>query len=74
MALAQTLSVPIQGMDCAECTQHVQRAIARLPGVESVDVMLSSEQAVIRLDPTRVGMPAIRQAVAAAGNYSVGTT
>lgn len=67
----QTLEVPVKGMDCAECTQHVQHAIAQLPGVESVNVYLASEKAVIRLDPARVEWPAIRQAVASAGNYSV---
>jgi Cd2+/Zn2+-exporting ATPase/Cu+-exporting ATPase len=73
MATLQTLELPIRGMDCAECTQHVRRAIARLPGVESVEVLLSSEKAVVRMDPALVGLPAIRQAVAGAGDgsYSV---
>jgi len=30
MSTSQTLDIPIQGMDCAECTLHVQRAIAAL--------------------------------------------
>ena len=71
MAQLQVLEVPIEGMDCAECTQHVQRAISRLPGVESVNVLLASEKAIVRLDPTLVGLPAIRQAVAGTGTYSV---
>lgn len=70
MATIQTLEVPVAGMDCTECTQHVQHAIAGLPGVESVNVFLSSEKAVIKLDPSRVDLPAIRKAVAGAG-YSV---
>jgi Cd2+/Zn2+-exporting ATPase/Cu+-exporting ATPase len=71
MSRSTTLEVPIQGMDCAECTQHVQQAIAKLPGVESVQVFLTSEKAVIQLDPARVDLPGIRQAVASAGGYSV---
>ena len=70
MSKVQTLEVPVAGMDCAECTRHVQTAISRLPGVESVDVFLSSEKAVIRLDPALVELPAIREAVKSAG-YSV---
>ena len=70
----QTLEVPVKGMDCAECTQHVQHALAQLPGVESVNVFLSSEKAILRLDPALVDLPAIRQAVASAGNYSVPET
>ena len=61
-------------MDCAECTQHVQHAIAKLPGVESVKVLLAIEKAIIQLDPDQVDLPAIRKAVASAGDYSVPET
>ena len=63
----QTVELPVAGMDCAECTQHVQHAIAALPGVESVDVFLASEKAIIRLDLARVDVPALRRAVEGAG-------
>lgn len=66
----QKIEVPIAGMDCAECTQHVQHAIAALPGVENVSVLLASEQAIVTLDPARVDVSQIRRAVADAG-YSV---
>lgn len=66
----QTLEVPVQGMDCAECTMHVQHAIAELSGVESVEVYLVSEKAVVQLDPELVSLPKIQKAVEAAG-YSV---
>jgi Cd2+/Zn2+-exporting ATPase/Cu+-exporting ATPase len=39
-----------------------------------VDVLLASEKAIIRLDPDQVDLPAIRKAVASAGNYSVPKT
>jgi len=67
MANSQTLEIPISGMDCAECTQHVQHAIEKLPGVQSVNVFLGTEKAVIRLDPTQVDIPNIRAAVQGAG-------
>lgn len=73
MSVLKTLEVPVVGMDCAECTLHVQHAIAALPGVESVNVFLTSEKAAIRLDPTLVDLPAIRKAVEGAG-YSVPDT
>ena len=66
----RTLEVSVKGMDCAECVAHVHHAIAELPGVQSVEVYLASEKAVVQLDPEQVTMPAIRQAVADAG-YSV---
>ena len=74
MAFQETIEIPIQGMDCAECTQHVQRAISRLDGIASVDVFLATEKAVVRLDPAKVDLPAIRRAVATAGDYSVPET
>ena len=67
MTLDQTIEVPILGMDCAECTQHVQHAIAALPGVRAVDVLLAAEKAVVRLDPVRVDREAIARAVEGAG-------
>ncbi|MCL4528753.1 MAG: cation transporter, partial [Chloroflexi bacterium] len=71
MSEIKTIQVPVKGMDCAECTVHVQHAVSKLKGVESVDVFLASEKAVIRLDPTQVSLSDIRQAVASAGEYSV---
>lgn len=70
MNAVKTIEVPIKGMDCNECVQHVTHAIANLPGVEAVNVYLTSEKASIRLDPIKVPMSSIRQAVADAG-YSV---
>ncbi len=73
MTALKTIEVPIAGMDCAECTQHVRHAISALPGVESAEVYLAAEKARIRLDPARVNLDAIRDAVHAAG-YSVPET
>jgi Cd2+/Zn2+-exporting ATPase/Cu+-exporting ATPase len=67
MANLQTLEIPITGMDCNECTMHVQHAIEKLPGVQSVNVFLGSEKAVVKLDPSQVDIPAIRSAVQGAG-------
>jgi Cu+-exporting ATPase len=66
----RTTEVRIEGMDCAECTHHVQRAISALPGVESVEVFLASEKAVIHHQPGSTDMSAIRRAVSSAG-YAV---
>lgn len=70
MTNAQTVEIHIQGMDCAECTQHVQHAIAGLPGVGKVEVYLATEKAVVLLDPEQVKLPDIRRAVEEAG-YSL---
>ncbi len=70
MASSQTIEVPILGMDCAECTEHVRGAIAALPGVQAVEVFLAAAKAVVRLDPAAVGLPAIARAVEGVG-YSI---
>jgi len=67
MAEPQILEIPVKGMDCAECVMHVQHAIANLPGVSSVNVLLAAEKATVQLDPERVNLDMIRKAVAGAG-------
>jgi Cd2+/Zn2+-exporting ATPase/Cu+-exporting ATPase len=62
-----TIELPVAGMDCTGCTRSVQQALTALPGVHSADVLLSSEKAIIRLDPRQVDLPAIRTAVEGAG-------
>lgn len=68
--VCRVVELPVRGMDCTECTQHVQHALAAVPGVESVEVFLSSEKAVLRLDPALVKIETLHKAVEAAG-YSV---
>src|SRR6266568_5923368 len=64
------LEIPVKGMDCAECTQHVQKALAALPGVQDVRVLLSSEKAILHVDPSQVNLPQLCKAVEGAG-YTV---
>lgn len=66
-ARLSTIELPISGMCCADEAQDVQRAIARLKGVDSVDVLLAAERATVRYDPSQVGVEAIERAVAEAG-------
>ena len=61
------VDIPIAGMDCAECTLHVQHAIAALPGVQSVNVFLAAEKATLRFDPAVLDLAAVSRAVADAG-------
>lgn len=68
--VTETVEIPVKGMDCTSCVKHVQEAITALPGVTSVNVLLSSEKAIIQLDPKQVDIPMIAKAVAGAG-YTV---
>lgn len=66
-ASLQSVEVPVEGMCCAEEAQEVQRAIAALPGVTSVEVLLAAERAAVRYDPAQVRLEAIRDAVRRTG-------
>lgn len=67
MAKTVRLEVPIAGMDCAQCAHHVEKALAQLPGVHSVEVLLAAQRAVIHADPHQLDAAAIRRAVISAG-------
>lgn len=66
----QIFEVPVGGMDCAECSKHVQSAIESIPGVCSVTVFLAAEKAVVSADSSQVDEERIRAAIQSAG-YSV---
>lgn len=70
MGNERVIEVPIAGMDCADCTRHVKRAISKIEGVTSVDVLLGAEKALITTETGSISMTAVRKAVTGAG-YSV---
>jgi P-type Cu+ transporter len=47
----QTETYPIDGMHCASCVAHVEKALEKLDGVDSVTVNLATETATIRYNP-----------------------
>jgi P-type Cu+ transporter len=50
-ARREQIRIPVSGMTCAACQAHVQRALARQPGVEDASVNLMMETAAITFDP-----------------------
>ncbi|MGO2705702.1 MAG: heavy metal translocating P-type ATPase [Pseudomonas helleri] len=60
--------LPIDGMTCASCAGRVEKALAKVPGVESVSVNLATEQA--RIQAPAESLAALVDAVQQAG-YSV---
>ncbi len=68
--MLETQELAIRGMDCADCSARVQRALLALPGVVSAEVYLASEKAVVRFDASRLGPADLRRAVESTG-YSV---
>jgi Cu+-exporting ATPase len=50
----QSLTLPISGMTCASCVNHVETALKEVPGVAKTTVNLATERATIQLTDTRV--------------------
>lgn len=65
--MIQTLELPVSGMDCAACARKAQRALSRVPGVQSADVLLNAEKAVIQFDPAMATPDALRATIEKVG-------
>lgn len=63
----QTDTYPIEGMHCASCVSHVEKALQKVAGVESVSVNLATETATIRYDASAADLGNLAEAVEKAG-------
>jgi P-type Cu+ transporter len=61
------LVVPVTGMTCASCVHHVEKALRRVPGVETVNVNLATEKATVAFDAGTATLPALKASVERAG-------
>ncbi|MBN1484693.1 MAG: copper-translocating P-type ATPase [Chloroflexia bacterium] len=52
----QELTLPVEGMTCASCVAHVEKALGAVEGVDKVAVNLATERATLDYDPTRVSL------------------
>ena len=64
------ITLPVQGMTCAACVSHVEKAIGGVDGVAGVSVNLAVETAAVELADKGVSVEDIRRAVSDAG-YSI---
>lgn len=63
---ATSFAIPVEGISCASCVSSVEKAVAKVPGVEKVSVNLATE----RVDVTfksAPDMPAVIDAIRKAG-------
>jgi len=67
----KTIEVAVSGMTCMNCVGHVDRALAKLPGVREVQVTLDPGRATVRFDPQRIDDERLQQDIREAG-YQVG--
>jgi Cu+-exporting ATPase len=62
-----TETLEIEGMHCASCVGHVERALKGVDGVQEAHVNLATEKATVAYDAERAGLDDFRRAVEAAG-------
>lgn len=51
-----TAQLGVYGMTCASCSSTIERELAKIDGVKSIAVSLSTEKARIDYDPTKLGI------------------
>lgn len=61
------VTIPIEGMTCAACSQRVEKTLVRLEGVSKASVNLATEKATLSYDPKVIKLSAIKQAIEKAG-------
>ena len=65
-ATSTTAEFAIGGMTCASCVRRVEKALAKVPGVEQVSVNLATEKATVHAEPS-VSREQMQAAVTKAG-------
>ena len=63
----QTTELGVDGMSCASCVTHIERALAKVPGVSGVNLNLATEKAFVRHAAGAAPIEALEKAVRSAG-------
>ncbi|MGW6777374.1 heavy metal translocating P-type ATPase [Brucella pseudogrignonensis] len=61
-----SFAIPVEGMSCASCVSSVEKAVAKVPGVDKVSVNLATERADVTFKAAP-DMPAVIDAIRKAG-------
>ena len=57
----------IGGMTCSGCVQSVKRVLSNLPGVDTADVSLAQNQAIVKFDSQIISVAQITRGIENAG-------
>src|SRR4051794_32943648 len=63
----QEAALSVEGMDCASCVSHVEKAARSIPGVQACQVNLARGRAVVQFDPAKTNPEQVAAAVTDAG-------
>ncbi|MEX5309320.1 heavy-metal-associated domain-containing protein [Kocuria sp. CPCC 205297] len=72
--MATTVTLQVEGMDCANCEQRLGTALRRLEGVSEATADYRSGEVVVRFDPAVTTQQAVAERVETAGYTVAGTT
>ncbi|MBL8236399.1 MAG: cadmium-translocating P-type ATPase [Bryobacterales bacterium] len=61
------LTIHVQGMTCAACVGHVEKALKQVDGVSTAAVNLLANEARVTFNPAKTNENALKQAIKAAG-------
>ncbi|MEE7546822.1 heavy-metal-associated domain-containing protein, partial [Xanthomonas sp. Kuri4-1] len=53
----EEIVLDVEGMSCASCVAHVEKALAQVPGVQAVAVNLATQSATVQAAPARSMLP-----------------
>ncbi len=70
--MTKQITLPVQGMTCASCVAHVERALKKVDGVADVNVNLATESASVEFTPEGAEVSQLMAAVRDVG-YDVAT-
>ena len=66
----QLVEIPVEGMTCNSCEQHVNHEVAKLSGVVSTEASFKDGNAIVEFDMTKIELEDIHDAINKTG-YSV---
>jgi len=69
-----SITLPVQGMDCASCASIISRSVAKLPGVTQSDVNIATEKATLTFDSEKISLDQISRKVTDLGYTLVTST
>ena len=67
MSAMETTILKVEGMKCGGCVKSVTTVLQDLPGVARADVSLGRNEALVEYDAGKVGVDAMKAAIADAG-------
>ena len=64
---ATIATFPVIGMTCASCAGRVEKALAKIDGVETASVNLATDKVTVAFQPSKTSLPALAASVQDAG-------